>query len=87
MRTNRGWTADSDSDMEYSGRSMRRIKSGAADLDEAREAWEPIVCPACGAEHPDTLSVRLKRSGRQVQARCSDCGAVAARYASGVWTS
>lgn len=87
MRSNRGRAADVDDGVEFDGRGGRRSKADSPDLDEARESWEPIVCPECGTDHPNTLSVRLKRTGREIEARCSECGAIAARYTSGVWSS
>lgn len=87
MRTNRGRAADLYDDSQDDTRRARRPKPGGADLAEARAAWEPIVCPSCGTDHSDVLSIRLRRAGRAIEARCSGCGAIAARYAAGVWNS
>lgn len=86
MRANRGRVAEVD-EVEDGGRAGRRGRGTNVDIEAARLAWEPIVCPECGTDHPDTISVRLKRVGREVVARCSDCGAIAARYTGEVWNS
>jgi len=55
-------------------------------LEDARQAWEPVVCPHCGLRHSDTRTVRLRRTGRTVEARCAACGAISAVSADGVWS-
>lgn len=68
-------------------RHRRLARRETVSLEEARRLWEPVVCPTCGSRHADTRSVRLRRTGRTVEARCGACGAVAAVFAGGVWTS
>lgn len=87
MRRNRGLARDDDGAMASGVRSVRRARASSNDLELARELWEPIVCPECGTDHPDTVAIRLKRTGNSIEARCSDCGAVAARFTAGLWTS
>ncbi|MCX7623603.1 MAG: hypothetical protein RMK01_08995 [Thermomicrobium sp.] len=81
---------DFDDEWDAVGRASRHrrlARRDAVSLEDARRLWEPVVCPACGARHVDTRSVRLRRAGRTVEARCGACGTVAAVYAHGVWTS
>lgn len=66
---------------------VRKNRARNESMDDARAAWEPVVCSQCGEDHPDTSRVRLRRTTHGIEARCSVCGAVAARYAAGVWTS
>ncbi|MDI3339481.1 MAG: hypothetical protein QJR03_02995 [Sphaerobacter sp.] len=87
MSRKRGPARYPDDGVEPDVRTARRARAGSPDLDDARDLWEPIVCPACGAEHPDTVSVRLRRTGGSIEARCADCGAVAARFTGGLWSS
>jgi len=87
MKSRRGRALREDVETAHGGRTLRRTRPTAPDVDEARLVWEPVVCPGCGIEHPDTVSVRLRRSGPEIEARCSDCGAVAARYTVGVWSA
>ncbi|MBX6343199.1 MAG: hypothetical protein IRY97_12125 [Thermomicrobiaceae bacterium] len=86
MRSNRSRAFLADA-LELESRPLRRGKSAGVDLSEARRAWEEIVCPHCNADHPDTLTVRMRRVGSEIEARCSHCGGVAARYIDGVWSS
>ncbi len=74
-------------DVDRPARHRRLARRETVSLEEARRLWEPVVCPACGSRHADTRSVRLRRTGRTVEARCGACGAVAAVFAGGVWTS
>jgi len=87
MRDDYGHAADADLGFGRFARPMRQSKGSSVDLHEARDAWEPTVCPGCGRDHSDPLSVRLKRAGSDVVARCSSCGIIAARYTAGVWSS
>lgn len=87
MRTNYERNASIESDAGYAPRPARRAKGVVASLDQARSSWEPVICPECGADHSSTLTIRMKRSGQGIDARCSDCGAIAARYVAGVWSS
>ncbi len=59
----------------------------ASSPEEARRWWEPVVCPRCGREHLTTRTVRLRRAGGTIEARCTGCGSVAAVFTGGVWTS
>jgi len=72
---------------EFEPVRARRNRARQERLDDARATWEPVVCWQCGAEHRDTSRVRLRRTTHVIEARCSLCGAVAARYAAGVWSS
>lgn len=84
------WIFDDPNDGEEGSHSTRRRKSSASPrtaLDEARRTWEPIVCERCGTRHHDTRSIRLRWTGRAVEARCSSCGAVTAIFADGCWTT
>lgn len=87
MRTNPGRRIQVDDEIEDAARPVRRHKGEDANVAEARATWEPIVCPACDADHPTTAGIRLKRAGAGIEARCSECGSVAARYIAGVWSS
>ena len=87
MKSRRGRALTEDVEPDHAGRLPRRSRTTAPDIEEARLAWEPVVCPECGTDHPDTVAIRLRRSGPEVEARCSDCGAVAARYTDGVWSA
>jgi hypothetical protein len=68
-------------------RHRRFARSETVSLEEARRLWEPVVCASCGVRHPDPRTVRFRRTGRTVEARCTTCGAVTAVFAGGVWTS
>ena len=68
-------------------RHRRLVPRETVSPDEARRLWEPVVCPSCGARHADPRTLRLRRSGRTVEARCGACSVIAAVFASGVWTS
>lgn len=87
MRHDRGSIHDTDGHTPPGLRAVRRARASSPDLELARDLWEPIVCPECGTDHPDTVSVRLKRTRSSIEARCSECGAVAARFTAGLWTS
>lgn len=87
MRHKRGQSVPFDLESEAPVRTRRRSQPSGSGIDAAREAWEPIACPECGTDHPDTVAIRLKRTGRDITARCADCGTVAARFIAGVWTS
>jgi hypothetical protein len=87
MRGNRGRGVGLDDMVDAEMRPVRRHSGGSAKLEDARAAWEPTVCPACGVEHFDTVTVRMKRSSTGIEARCGDCGAVAAHYVDGLWSS
>ena len=87
MKSRRGRALQEDVDTGHGGRTLRRSRPATPDVDEARLAWEPVVCPECGTDHSDTVSVRIRRSGPEIEARCSDCGAVTARYTAGVWSA
>jgi len=88
MRENRGqrWGVDFDVDREPR-HPTRRTNDAAPSLSDVRAEWEPIVCPDCGAEHPHPAGVRIRRVGLEYEARCLKCGATAARYLSGAWSS
>lgn len=86
MRGYRGYDASLDDELEIEARPARRANGGAS-VRDARNAWEPIVCPDCGADHPDTGSVRLKRTGNGIEARCDQCNSIAAHYVAGVWSA
>jgi hypothetical protein len=66
---------------------VRKNRARQESVDDARATWEPVVCWQCGEDHRDTSRVRLRRTTHGIEARCAVCGAVAARYAAGVWTS
>jgi hypothetical protein len=88
MRENRGRRWDVDTDVDREPRlPSRRKNDGAPSVNDVRAEWESIVCPECGAEHPDSSTVRLRKVGQEFEARCLTCGAVTARYISGVWSS
>ncbi|CCF84462.1 hypothetical protein [Nitrolancea hollandica] len=87
MRGDDGHVVDVDPGFDRAARAARRSKGDPADLDRARDDWEPTVCAGCGQDHPEPWSVRLKRAGSDVEARCSACGGLAARYSTGVWSS
>lgn len=87
MRGDDGHMADVDPSFDRSARSARRSRGDYVDLGQARNDWEPTVCAGCGRDHPGLRSVRLKRAGNDIEARCSSCGGLAARYSTGVWSS
>ena len=91
MRTNRGRGVDLDLDLEMEvrreSRSTRHASGHSADVQAARDAWEPIVCPHCGEDHPDLRGIRIKRLGRGFVARCTGCGNVAGTFVEGVWSA
>lgn len=87
MKSRRGRVLEQDLQAGHGARTARRSRPSTPDVDEARLAWEPVVCPECGIDHPDPISVRLRRSGPEIEARCSDCGAVTARFTAGVWSA
>ena len=86
MRGNRvqRWDVDVDQEPRL---PTRRKNDGTPSLNDVREEWEATICPECGAEHPDPSTVRVRRVGQEYEARCLSCGAIAARYISGVWSS
>jgi len=87
MRRMRGYPEDFDDDVDVMEVRGKRARGRPESMEAARDAWEPIVCPRCGADHTDMTRVRLRRTTGGIEARCGYCGAVAARYAAGVWTS
>lgn len=89
MKRQRGYWQDAlyEEEDEFEPIRVRKVRMRTDNLDDARAAWEPVVCPRCGEDHPDTSRVRLRRTTNGIEARCSACGAVAARYAAGVWSS
>ena len=76
-----------DDDLELVDRSTRHHGSGAPRERDARDAWEPIICPNCGGDHRDAGRIRLRRVGNELEACCVDCGSVAARFVDGVWSA
>jgi predicted RNA-binding Zn-ribbon protein involved in translation (DUF1610 family) len=88
MRGNRGQRLDVDTNVDREPRlPTRRKNDGAPSLNDVRDEWESIVCPECGAEHLDPSTVRVRRVGQEYEARCLSCGAITARYISGVWSA
>ncbi|MFN3336121.1 MAG: hypothetical protein ACK42I_01295 [Thermomicrobium sp.] len=71
---------------DQQGRRRNPAGRRPVSLEDARQAWEPVVCPQCGRRHADTRTVRLRRTGRTVEARCAACGTITAVYADGVWS-
>lgn len=76
-----------DDDLDQLERPIRHHASRAPRERDARDAWEPIICPSCGGDHPDATRIRFRRSGSEFMARCTDCGSIAARFVDGVWSA
>lgn len=87
MRGNRGQRSDFDPRVEPEPRLARRKVEGAPSFNDVRNRWELIICPECGTDLPDMSSVRIRRTGQDYEARCQTCGAIAARFVAGVWSS
>ncbi len=87
MRGDRGRPRDVDEFDDPEPRSARRKAEPAPNTSSVRNEWEPTVCLNCGTELPDGANVRVRRAGDGYEARCLTCGAVAALYVDGIWTS
>ncbi len=87
MRADRGRPRDVEVFDDPEPRSARRKADPAPNTSSVRSEWESTVCPECGTELPDSTNVRVRRTGDDYEARCLVCGAVAARYVDGIWTS
>ena len=86
MRGYQGRYIDDD-EVEVIDRPTRRRTATTTRERDARDAWEPMVCPTCGADHQDLTRVRVRRSGNEYEARCLDCNSTAARFIDGVWSA
>jgi RNase P subunit RPR2 len=88
MRGNRGQRGSIDLNTDYEPRvPTRRKDDSIRSPRDIREVWEPMICPECGAEHPNPSTVRVRKVGQDYEARCLTCGAITARYIDGVWIS
>ncbi len=87
MRGERGRPRDVDEFDDPEPRSARRKADPIPNTSSVRSEWESTVCPECGAELPDSTNVRVRRASDGYEARCLACGAVAALYVDGIWSS
>ena len=83
----RGRPRDVDEFDDPEPRSARRKADPAPNTSSVRNEWEPQCASIAALSYRTERMCEFAARGMDYEARCLTCGAVAALYVDGIWTS